>query len=291
MSTADQAAPARPGFHPSLGPVAGWLRFFWSELTLTFRRPRNLALLAVIAAIPVLLGVVLKISAPGPGAGPPFVNQVTQNGVFLTLAALVVMLSVFLPLAVAVVSGDSVAGEAGSGTLRTLLTVPAGRTRLVLVKFSAVVVFCLAACLLVAVAALLTGFVLFPVGRVTLLSGSTIPLADGLLRVLLVVLYAAAGMAAIGAIGLALSCLTEHPLAAMAALMVIVIASEIADSVQQISAVHPYLPTHWLLSWDGLLRAPVDSAGIQHGLLSFAAYAVIFGSIAWARLGAADITS
>ena len=83
------------------------------------------------------------------------------------------------------------ASRRGSGTLRTLLTVPAGRTRLVLVKFSAVVVFCLAACLLVAVAALLTGFVLFPVGRVTLLSGSTIPLADGLLRVLLVVLYAA----------------------------------------------------------------------------------------------------
>ncbi len=291
MSTADQAVQAGPARPASLGPVLRWLRFFWSELSLIFRRPRNLAMLAVIAAIPVLLGVVLKVSAPAAGNGPAFVNQVTQNGVFLTLAALVVMLTVFLPLAVAVVAGDSVAGEAASGTLRTLLTVPAGRTRLLLVKFSAVLVFCLAACLLVAVAALLTGFLLFPVGRVTLLSGTTIPLADGLLRVLLVVLYATAGLAAIGAIGLALSCLTEHPLAAMAALMVIVIASEIADSVSQISAAHPYLPTHWLLSWDGLLRAPVDSAVIGHGLLSFAAYAVIFGSIAWARLGAADITS
>jgi ABC-2 type transport system permease protein len=289
MSTADAAAP--PGWRLSLVPVLGWLRFFWSELGLIFRRPRNLALLAVLAAIPVLLGVALKISAPGRGNGPAFVNQVTQNGVFLTLAVLVVMLNVFLPLAVAVVSGDAIAGETGSGTLRMLLTVPAGRTRLVLVKYGAVVVFCVAACLLVALAALLTGFALFPVGRVTLLSGTTISLADGLLRVLLVILYTAAGMAAIGAIGLALSSFTEHALAAMAALLVIVVGSEIADSVSQIAAAHPYLPTHWLLSWDGLLRAPADSSGIEHGLLSFAAYAAIFASIAWARLGSADITS
>jgi ABC-2 type transport system permease protein len=55
--------------------------------------------------------------------------------------------------------------------------------------------------------------------------------------------------------------------------------------------VQPYLPTHWWLSFDALLRSPVDGAGLLHGLLSFGAYVVVFCSIAWARFTSADITS
>ena len=82
----------------------------------------------------------------GPGAGV-FVGQIAENGVFLSLFAIYVLLTVLLPLAVSVVSGDSVAGEAGLGTLRTLLTVPAGRTRLLATKYATIVVFCFAATL------------------------------------------------------------------------------------------------------------------------------------------------
>ena len=97
-------------------------------------------------------------------------------------------------------------------------------------------------------------------------------------------------MAALAAIGLAVSTLTEHAVAAIAAILVVVIGSEVADNVPQFAVVHPYLPTHWWLSFDGLLRAPV--AGDRgHGLVSFAAYAVIFGAVAWARFTTADITS
>ena len=98
--------------------------------------------------------------------------------------------------------------------------------------------------------------VLFPVGPVTLLSGTTVPLADGLLRLLFVTLYVAAAMAALGAIGLAISTLTEHAIGAIAAILVLAVASEVADNVPQFAAVHPYLPTHWWLSFDALLRVP-----------------------------------
>ena len=47
------------------------------------------------------------------------------------------MLMLVLPLVVAVVAGDSLAGEAGYGTLRYLLSCPAGRTRLLSVKYVA----------------------------------------------------------------------------------------------------------------------------------------------------------
>jgi ABC-type transport system involved in multi-copper enzyme maturation permease subunit len=154
-----------------------------------------------------------------------------------------------------------------------------------------VVLFGLAACVTVVGASLAAGAALFPIGPVTLLSGTTVPLADGLLRVLFVTLYVAAGMAALGAIGLAISTFTEHAIGAIAAVLVLAVASEVADNVPQISAAHPFLPTHWLLSFDALLRSPVATSDLLHGLLSFGIYALIFVSIAWARFTTADITS
>ncbi len=298
MSTAEVASPPQGDAAVASAPrgyVRPWLRLLRSELRLIFLRKRNLALMAVLAAIPVLLGVVLRISAPAGGGGaegePAFIGQVTSNGVFLALLSLVVELTLIMPLAIAVVSGDSIAGEAAHGTLRYLLAVPAGRTRLLGIKFAAVVVFCVAACLLVAVVAVAIGAILFPVGPVTLLSGTTVSLGTGLLRLLFVVLYLAAAMAGLGAIGLAISTFTEHPLGAIAAVLVIALASEVMDTVTQLSAIHPYLPTHWWLSFDGLLRSPVTWPDLTHGLCSFAVYVIIFCSVAWARFTTADVTS
>lgn len=292
MSTAERQAAARPARGPALAGGAGpWLRFLRSELRLIFGRWRNLALLAVLAGLPVLIGVALKLSGGGDGGGPAFFDQVAGNGVFLAFASLTVLLTLVLPLTMAVVSGDSMAGEASHGTLRYLLAVPAGRTRLLAVKYAAVVIFGLAACATVAAAALIVGAILFPVGPVTLLSGNTVSLGAGLVRLLLVVLYVAAAMAALGAIGLAISTFTEHPIGAIAAILVLAVASEVSDAVPQFSVIHPYLPSHWWLSFGAILRSPAGGPELTHGLLSFAAYVIIFAAIAWARFTSADVTS
>lgn len=270
-----------------------WWRLLKSELYLVFRKWRHLALLAVVGALPVLLGIALRVSEPHGGGGPNsfFFGQVAGNGVFLAFIALTLMLVLALPLAVAVVSGDSVAGEAGAGTLRYLLAVPAGRTRLLSVKYVAVLVYGLTACVVAAGMSLAVGVALFPVGPVTLLSGTTVPLTEGLVRLLFVTLYVAAGLAALGAIGLAVSTFTEHPIGAIAATMIITVASEVTDQVPQFAAVQPYLPTHWWLSFDALLRSPIATGDLLHGLLSFGMYIVIFCSIAWARFTSTDVTS
>jgi ABC-2 type transport system permease protein len=301
MSTADVApAPVRPAGVLAVrrGIVRPWLRLLRSELGLMFRRWRNRALLAVVVAIPILLGSALRVAVPqgggqggGNGPGAAFLTQVAGNGVFLSFLALTIMLTLMLPLVVAVVSGESLAGEANTGTLRYLLVVPAGRARLLSVKYVAVVLFALVASLLVAASALIVGVALFPVGPVTLLSGNTVPLSEGLLRLLFVVLYVTAAMAMLGAIGLAISSFTEHPIAAIAAIMILAISSEVADNIPQFAAIGPYLPSHWWLSFDSILRMPIDTTELTHGLFSFAVYIVIFGSIAWARFTSADITS
>jgi ABC-2 type transport system permease protein len=273
------------------------MRFFRSELRLVFRRRRNLLLLAVAAIFPLVIGIALRLAAPHPGGGNAngpagsFFNQLAGNGVFLTFIALSTLLILILPVVVAVVAGDSIAGEAGLGTLRYLLTVPAGRARLLATKFGVIVTFGLAATFVISAVALVVGAALFPIGPVTLLSGTTVSLADGLLRLVFVSLYVTVAMAALGAIGLAISTLTEHAIGAIAALMIIVVASEVVDSVPQLAAAGPYLPTHWWLSFDSLLRVPVDTSTLLKGLLSFAIYALLAGCLAWARFTTADVTS
>src|SRR3984957_17948097 len=300
LARGDAAAAGVSGVQgASRRPVRSWLRFFRSELRLVFGRKRNMGLLVVTALFPLLIGIALRVAAPdsdnggGGGNGPvgSFFNQLAGNGVSLAFIALSSLLILVLPVVVAVVAGDSVAGEAGYGTLRYLLAVPAGRTRLLVVKFGAIVTFGLCATFIVSAVALVTGAALFPLGPVTLLSGTTVSLSDGLLRLLFVTLYVTAAMAALGAIGLAISTLTEHAIGAIATVMILVVASEVVDNVPQLAAAGPYLPTHWWLSFDSLLRLPVDTPPLLRGLLSFAVYALLFGSFAWARFTSADVTS
>lgn len=269
-----------------------------SELTTTLRRWRTLALLGVLAAVPVLIGIAVRIetsdgSSAGPGGGgggPAFLAQVTNNGLFLVFAALSATLPVFLPMAVGVVAGDSVAGEASGGTLRYLLVAPAGRTRLLLAKYASVLVFCLVATLVVAASALAVGALLFPVGEVTTISGTRIGFGEGLVRAGLIAVAVAVSLTGFAALGLFVSTLTNSGIAAMAATVGVLITVQILDAMPQLEGIHPYLFPHYWMSFTDLLRDPVywDETARNLGLQG--AYAAVFGSAAWARFTTKDIT-
>ncbi|MFE6056519.1 ABC transporter permease [Kitasatospora sp. NPDC056446] len=298
MSRAETAATAgRTGAALPLGrrpqTAAGFLALFRNELHLTFRRMRTKVLLGILAVLPVMIGVVVKLNTDGPrgGGGPSFIAQTTQNGLFLVFTALAVALPVFLPMTVGVVAGDSVAGEAATGTLRYLLVAPAGRTRLLAAKFTAGLVFCLAATAAVAVAALATGAALFPLGEVTLISGDTIGFADALLRAVLVAGVVAASLAGLVAIGLFVSTLTGSGIAAMAATVGLVITVQILDAFPQLDAIRPFLFTHYWLSFSDLLREPMYWDGVLKDLGLQAAYVAVFGAAAWSRFTSRDISA
>ena len=277
---------------PATGGLAGWTALFVSEMSLTFRRARTVALLGVLAALPVLIGVVVRVHTGGSrGEGPAFIAQVTQNGLFLVFTVLAVSLPVFLPMTVGVVAGDAIAGEAASGTLRYLLVAPAGRTRLLAAKFSAALAYCLVATGVIAVSALATGAVLFPLGEVTLLSGNTIGAGEALLRAGLVAGVVAVSLAGLVAIGLFVSTLTGSGIAAMATTVVLVITVQILDSFPQLHAVQPYLFTHHWLSFSDLLRTPMHWDGVLANLGLQAVYVAVFGSAAWARFTGRDVTA
>jgi ABC-2 type transport system permease protein len=214
---------------------------------------------------------------------------VSHNGVFAALAGLTVTLPFFLPLAVSMVAGDAVAGEAGFGTLRALLFRPVGRTRLLVTKYVAAALFCLAATLVITLAGLLAGAVLFPLGRVTMLSGATVPLAEGVARALGAAGVVGLSMLGLAAVGLFVSTLTESPMAAMAVTAGVAITSQILDAVPQLHGIHPALFTHQWTAFGDLLRTSGGWTNIQHDLFLQVAWALVFGLAAWARFTTKDV--
>ncbi|MFN8172350.1 MAG: ABC transporter permease subunit [Candidatus Nanopelagicales bacterium] len=275
-------------------PVGAWFRLLRSELRLVMGRRRNQAGLLVLAAVPVLLAVAVKVSSSdgdGPRRGSDFLTAATSNGMFVALAALTVEIALFLPLAIAMLSGDAIAGEANTGTLRYLLTVPVSRTRLLSVKYAALVIGSVIGATVVAVTGIVIGGILFGLGPVTLLSGAQVPLADGLWRVALSVAYVAVGLSALAAIGLFVSTLTEQPIAVMVTVTIISTAMWILDGISQLDWLHPYLLVDYWPAFADLFREPMFLEQIGRGLLVALAYAVVFLSLAWARFGQKDITS
>jgi len=291
MSVSDTAAREFIGSHrPSAVRTHG--RLLRSELRLIVGRRRNQMGLLVLAAVPVLIALALKFSTPRGGRGATdFIAAATSNGLFVALAAITIEIALFLPLAVAVLSGDAIAGEANTGTLRYLLTVPVTRTRLLATKYAALTIGALIGVVVVAVTGVIIGGALFGLGPVTLLSGAQVPLTDGLLRLALAVLYVAVGLAALAAIGLFISVLTEQPIAAMIAVTIVSTAMWILDGITQLDWLHPWLLVHYWPAFADFFRDPMYFDEIIRGLLVDVAYAVIFGTLAWARFGRKDVTS
>jgi ABC-2 type transport system permease protein len=272
-------------------PSAGrhTLALFISELRLVFGRARTQVGLGVLAAVPLLIGIAIKLSGTE-GGTEGFIGQIAGNGLFLIVGSLGLSLPFFLPTAVTVISGESLAGEASLGTLRNLLTAPAGRSRLLAAKMVALTIFCLVATMTIWVSGLIVGFVLFPVGDVLLLSGSTVSIGEGLLRALGIALVISLSLLGLAAIGLFVSSLTSTPLAAMAATFGTFIVLGIMTAIPQLHAIHPWLLMFRWQSFADLLRDPPYWHEIGRNLLVQAGYVAVFYTAAWARITSRDIT-
>jgi ABC-2 type transport system permease protein len=261
-----------------------------NELATLFRRRRTQAMLGALMAVPIVITLVLRFAGgPDSGEGPTFLSQVTNNGVFAVLAGLTVTLPFFLPMAVAVVAGDTVAGEGSLGTLRYLLTRPAGRSRLLASKGLTTAAFCLVATALVAIAGLITGVIVFPVGRITTLSGDTLPLAQGMVRISVAAMLIGVSLLGLAAIGVFISTLTDVPVGAMAGTLGVFILIGVLDALPQTRGLHPWLFTdHWL-SYTDVMRTHIQWGGVIRNLRLQGLYVLVFGALSWARFTSKDI--
>ncbi|MDA8103092.1 MAG: ABC transporter permease subunit [Nitrospiraceae bacterium] len=267
---------------------------FLEELGYVLKRRRTLVSFALLAAIPIFLGVVLDIvGSPGGGhgQGPAFFDKVTHNGVFLGFTAVLTAQLIIIPLIVSIAAGDTIAGEATDGKLRYLLSAPVSRTRLLAMKSLVALVYATAAALTVVLVGLIVGSALFPIGPVVTLSGTQISLLDGIWRLLLVGLLAAASTFSIVAVGVFASTLTDSTIGAAAVTFGAVIILSILDGIPQLAHIAPLFLTHYWQTSIDLMRSPVVWSGILKNLLEQAGWMVVFFGAAWARFTTKDVLS
>ena len=266
------------------------------ELRKMFRRPRTWATIAVLNALPVLVAVLLVLTdlAPRPGEGPPFLSAVLRNGALYPLAALAIVLPLFLPIAVAVVAGDSVAGEAQAGTLRYLLARPVGRTRLLVAKLVAVLAFVLVTVLVVAAVGYVVGRSMFdaqPVAGGTSVSGTALAPEQISGRTLLAIGYVAVSMLGVAAFALFFSTLTDSPLGATMGALAVLVASSLLFTLNAASPIAPYLPTRYWLAFVDFFRDPILWRDIERGVGIQLVYVAVLLGAAWANFTTKDVTS
>lgn len=265
------------------------------ELIKMVRRPRTWLIIAMLVALPTLVAILLAVTdlAPGPGTGPPFLSAVLSDGTLFPLAALGVVLPLFLPIAVAVLGGDAIAGEAQTGTLRYLLARPVGRLNLLLAKLITVIAFVLIAVLVVSAVTAVEGQLLLgkaPAGAGTVgLSGQTLTPEQLAGRTVLALVYVVICMLGVAAIALFFSTLTDSSIGAALGTIGILVASTVLLGLDAASALHPYLPTRYWLSFVDLFRDPIRWDNVTRGLLVQLGYLIAFTLAAWANFSTKDI--
>lgn len=271
---------------------------FRSELLTTFRRWRTIALLAVLAAVPILIGIAIKIETRdgSMGAVAAAKDRRSSRRSPTTVCSWCSRRSPRpSPSSCRWPSASSRATRSRArrtrGRCATCWSRPCGRTRLLLTKYATTMTFCLVATLVVALSALTVGALLFPLGELTTISGTRISFTEGLGRAFLIALVVAASLIGVAALGLFVSTLTNSGIAAMATTVGLLITIQILDQIPQLHALQPYFFSHYWLSFADLMRDPVYWDDLVRNLGLQGLYAAVFGSAAWARFTAKDITA
>ncbi|MFD2794745.1 ABC transporter permease subunit [Promicromonospora vindobonensis] len=291
---------ARSGALPARrrAPIGRLLR---AEVRWIFRRPRTLAVLGLLVLLPVITGVAVDLTMDGaaapvdagpdgpPGAGgPPIFVTMATSAFVLPLGSLMTLLMLMLPLTVAMAAGDALAGEQSHGALRGWLLAPVSRGRLLLVKTMGVLVVALVAAGLVVASGLVTGFVLAGTDGLVSMSGTELSVGAVLWRLAVAVAWATFYLMAVGAVALAISASTEHPMLVVVGVLGGLIVSVVLLQISALDWLHPYLLPSSLTSLVDLIRDPVSFDGLVEGAFRAVCYLVIGLSVAYARITTRD---
>jgi ABC-2 type transport system permease protein len=274
------------------------------ELAKQWRRPRTLLTFAALALFTIVLTIVLAASGAGriERVGDiPLLVVPNRSGLSVPVIALSSTMKFFLPLAVAIFAGESVAGEAGWGSLRYALARPVSRSRYLFSKLVVAWMFSIAAVVLIPLAALAVGTIAFGWHPFTALDGSassalhstvvTFGSGAALSRLAVGTAYVSAGMTSIFAFAFLLSTITTRPFAAVAGGVGLTIVSRVlnGDYLPGVAVLNPYMPNNDVDLWQHFFQQPAQTAGMLHFLALQLVYVAVFLTAAWWWFSRKDI--
>jgi ABC-2 type transport system permease protein len=272
------------------------------ELFKIFRKPRTYIAFGAIAALVFLIQFALYAD------GEEYLNFVMQsfnetfvvegkklNGYFVCYTILQTLL-IHVPLLIALVAGDMLAGEANMGTLRLLASKPITRSGLILSKFLATTIYTLALLLFMAILGLFGSMLLFGVDDLLILKSNMVVLlesSDVFWRYALAFGFAALAMVTVAALAFFLSAFSENSIGPIIACMSIVILLTILITMdfEVFNAIKPFIFINHMLNWKGLFDKPVDQWEVLKSALVLVAHIVIFVSLTWLVFSRKDILS
>jgi len=276
-----------------------------TEFTKAAKRTRSLVIVLLLVGLPTL--IVFAIHARGNRVdrgdnGEGLFRLAQQSGLLIPAAVLSAMSGFLLVVIAGTLAGDSVSGDASWGNLRYLLMRPVSRARLLVAKAVVAGALIWAATVLIMIAALVAGVLLFGAHAVTVpATGSltagqlfgTFQLDTGalLLRVLLATGYVAFGYTALLAVGTLLSTATDAPTSAIGATIAVYIVSEILDGISQLGSIRYAFPTHYLSAWQSMFTDNTYSHDMIVGIVVQLAYLAVFGTAAVVWFRRKDIRS
>jgi ABC-2 type transport system permease protein len=244
------------------------------ELFKIFRRPRTYIPFAAIAAMVLIIQLGLKfdgksylelmMSSLSDSFYIPY--SMILNGYLVAFVILNTLL-IQVPLLVALVAGDTVAGEANMGTLRLLVTRPVSRTRLMLVKFGASVIYTILLLVWMALLALLLSMLLFGTNDMLIARNNVmeqIGRADVLWRYIAAFGYATVALSTVAALAFLLSVFAENSIGPIVSTISIVIVLTILSEMRiplYDNTVKPWLFTSHMLAWKGFFYSQSNGEG------------------------------
>lgn len=235
------------------------------ELFKIFRRPRTYIAFAVITLIILLIQIALKfggreyVNLMMSGMGDTFEYIPAEdilNG-YMVCFIILNLLLIHVPILVALVAGDAIAGEANMGTLRLLVSKPISRTKLLLLKFTASSVYTLLLLIWVAVFALFLSMFLFGANWLAVpreLEFNVIEANDVLWRYAAAFIFAAVGLICVAGLAFMLSVFSDNAVGPIVATVCIIIVFTILTQMQipfYDETIKPYLFTTHMLGWKG----------------------------------------
>lgn len=272
------------------------------ELYKIFRRPRTYISFGIVTAITLLIQ--LAMLADGKsfidfmllGVNKQFaIEGNILNGYLITYFILQSLL-IHIPLLVALVAGDVVAGEANMGTLRLLLIKPVSRTRIILVKFTASIVYSMLILIWLAIVGLGLSILLFGTGDMINPKSDAFVLLlenDIFWRYIAAFLFAALAMIAVNALALLLSVLADNSVGPIIGTMGVIIVLMIFSNLEipLFNLIKPYLFTTHMIGWKGFFDNPVPVDAIARSAIVLGAYILIFVTAAIIIFNKKDIKS
>jgi ABC-2 type transport system permease protein len=240
------------------------LKLLQIELFKIFKRPRTYIAFAVIAAIVILIQVALKFGGEeymglmmsGLGGSFEVPTKQVMNG-YLVCYIILNLLLIHVPILVALVAGDMIAGEANAGTLRLLVSKPISRTQLLLVKFTASSAYTMLLLIWLAALSLFLSMLFFGTNSLFVAreyETNIISATDVLWRYGAAFLFAIIGLITVAALAFMLSVFAENSIGPIVATVCIIIVFTILTSMQipfYDDTVKPWLFTTHMLGWKG----------------------------------------